>query len=116
VAELRFVQDGAVVQRVETPFVHDTPEVQQDKFGEVEGNLTNDGKDAIANADVELVDARGNVVQRVTSTAQGNYRFRNVDAGGYKVRVLRKGFTASDVSVQAAPHAAAAAPINLHAE
>ncbi len=115
VAELRFVKGGEVVQRVETPFVHDSPEVQQQKFGEVEGQLTNDGKDAIANADVELLDKKGNVVQRVTSTAQGNYRFRNVDEGDYQVRVVRKGFAAQAAPVKAARGAAAAAPMNLHA-
>jgi squalene-hopene/tetraprenyl-beta-curcumene cyclase len=117
VAELRFVRpDGSVVQKIETPFVHDSAEVQQQKFGEVEGALKADGDLAIANADVELLDKNGNVVQKVQSTAQGNYRFRNVDSGDYKVRVTKRGFVSKEAAVKAAPATAAPAPIDLHAK
>jgi squalene-hopene/tetraprenyl-beta-curcumene cyclase len=116
IAELRFVDAaGNVVQRQETNFVHDTPESQRQQYGEVEGQLDADGRAAIANAQVELVDRNGNVVQTVNSTATGNYRFRGVSGGGYHVRVHRSGFRDAELPVNAAPAAAASAPMHLQA-
>ena len=60
-----------------------------------------------ATAAVELVDERGNVVQKTTSTASGSYRFRNVKSKKkYKVRVRKKGKKAKEMDL--APAAAAA--------
>jgi squalene-hopene/tetraprenyl-beta-curcumene cyclase len=61
-----------------------------------------------ANTRVDLLDDKGNVVQSVRSTAQGNYRFKNVDGGKYKVRVQKDGFAAQEAAVEAAPKAAPA--------
>jgi squalene-hopene/tetraprenyl-beta-curcumene cyclase len=111
VAEVTFVDaQHRAAQKVEAPFVHDTLEKQQQKFGEVEGNLTVGGDAAAANTRVELLDDQGRVVQAVTTTNEGNYRFRNVDRGNYKVRVSKQGFAAAEAAVSAAPAAARPAP------
>jgi squalene-hopene/tetraprenyl-beta-curcumene cyclase len=117
VAEVAFVDpQGKVVQRAEVPFVHDTLEKQQAAFGEVEGSLGVNNGGVAANTRVELVDDAGNVVQSTVTTNEGNYRFRNVDRGKYKVRVSRQGFAPAEAAVTAAPAAAAPAPkMNLNA-
>jgi squalene-hopene/tetraprenyl-beta-curcumene cyclase len=119
VAELRFVtRDGSPVQTVETPFVHDTPLAQAQKYAEVEGRLDSNvvGQGALADTDVELVDKKGHVVQRVRSTKQGSYRFKDVEGGDYDVRVSKAGFAPAAAPVHAAPAASAAASIVLKAE
>jgi squalene-hopene/tetraprenyl-beta-curcumene cyclase len=111
IAEVAFVDaQGKVVQKAEVPFVHDTLEKQQAAFGEVEGNLALDGSGVAANTRVELVDDKGNVVQSAVTTNEGNYRFRNVDRGNYRVRVNRQGFAPAEAAVSAAPAAARPAP------
>jgi hypothetical protein len=110
VAAVTFVDPaGRAVQSVEVPFVHDTPEAQREAFAEVAGNLQGADGTSAANAVVELVDERGAVVQRTSSTEQGNYRFRNVDQGNYRVRVRRAGYHAAETRVQAARGRAAPA-------
>ncbi len=117
VAELRFVDShGAIVQHVETPFVHDTVEAQQAQYGQVAGELQAAGRGGIANQAVDLVDAQGHVVQTVNSTATGNYMFRNVTGGNYRVRVRRSGFADAEAPVSAAPARASAASMELHAQ
>ena len=92
-AKLAFVDArGKSRHNVEHPFVHDNPETQHANFGEVQGALRDESNVALANTTVELVDQAGNVVQRVRSTRSGQYRFKNVDEGKYKVRVGKKGF------------------------
>ena len=61
----------------------------------------------------ELVDAQGRVVQTVVTTNTGNYRFRNVDGGNYKVRAAKQGFKAVETEVHAAPAAPAAKAANM---
>lgn len=116
VAELTF-QDasGRAVQTVTLPFVHDTPEAQRAAFAEVEGNLQGAGGANASNAQVELVDQVGRVVATTSTTAQGNYRFRNVNSGDYHVRVRRAGYHAAETSVRASAGrpAAAAAPMHM---
>jgi squalene-hopene/tetraprenyl-beta-curcumene cyclase len=107
---------GAVRQTETLVFVHDTLEAQRARYAEVEGklDLARDGANA-ANAQVDLVDERGNVVQRVLSNAAGQYRFKGVDSGKYKVRVRKKGFSDAESSVDAKAGAApSAAPLTLH--
>ena len=118
VAEISFVDErGKVVQKAEAPFVHDTLEKQAAAFGEIEGALTVDGPLPAANTRVELVDDEGRVVQSTLTTNEGNYRFRNVDRGKYKVRVRKAGFAAAESAATAAPAAKAAAPkMNLQAK
>ena len=100
---------GKVLQKESTLFFHDAESAQRDQYGEVEGKLSIAGGAGIAaNTRVDLVDDKGQVMQSVRSTAQGNYRFKNVDAGKYKVRVTKEGFAPQEASVEAAPAAAPA--------
>jgi squalene-hopene/tetraprenyl-beta-curcumene cyclase len=101
---------GKVVQKAEVPFVHDTLEKQQRAFGEIEGSLGVGHDTAAANTKVDLLDDQGRVVQSAVTTNEGNYRFRNVDRGSYKVRVSKQGFAAAEAAVTAAPAAAQPAP------
>lgn len=92
VAELTLTDArGRARQTVEVPFVHDDPQRAAQRYGEVAGQLALDGAGGAAanaaNAEVQLVDERGNVVQRTATTESGNYRFRNVSGGRYRVRV-----------------------------
>lgn len=110
-AELSFVgADKKVVQKETAIFFHDTARVQHEKFGEVEGKITWKGGSAqSANTMVELVDDAGRVVQSTRSTEQGNYRFKNVEGGKYKVRVRKDGFETKEAEVAPAAKAAPAA-------
>lgn len=116
-AKLSFVgADGATKQTETLVFVHDSPEAQRARYAEVEGklDLSRDGSGA-ANAQVDLLDDEGRVVQSVSSNAAGNYRFKGVDSGKYKVRVRKQGFMAAEQAVEAKAGApAAAAPVSLH--
>ncbi len=55
------------------------------------------------------------MVQSAVTTNTGNYRFRNVNGGKYKVRVTRAGFRAveADVAPAAAAPPAAAPKMDL---
>jgi hypothetical protein len=101
-AVLSFVKpDGREAHSVTIPFVNDTPEAQRAAFGEVAGNLQGANGSNAANATIELVDTRGNVVQSVRSTEQGNWRFQGVNSGNYRVRVRRAGYHTSEAPVRA---------------
>jgi squalene-hopene/tetraprenyl-beta-curcumene cyclase len=106
-------ESGKELQREEVLFNHDTAENEQAKFGQVYGKLDLQGgargEAAAQNAEVELVDDRGAVVQKTVTTDQGNYRFKNVDTGKYKVRVKKQGYDFADMPVSAAPAAPAEA-------
>lgn len=108
---------GKVLHRAETPFVHDSEAAQRARFGEIEGQLSMDaasGAGFAANTIVELVDETGNVVQRATSTAQGNFRFKGIAKGQYKIRTKKAGFTSQEATVEAKPGApASTADIHL---
>lgn len=112
-AEVAFVDaKGARRQSEQTLFLHDDAEAQAKKFGEVAGNLgfASDGRGASGGL-VELVDDDGRVVQKTTSNEAGNYRFKNVDPGKYKVRFSKKGFDMKESDVEAAPAAVAPASV-----
>jgi hypothetical protein len=53
------------------------------------------------------------VIQSVRSTSEGQYRFKNVDAGKYKVRVRKDGFAPVEQDVAAAKGAEAAADVSI---
>ena len=111
VAEVAFVDaQGASKQSETALFLHDSPEAQRQKFGEVAGRLEfkGDGR-AQANALVELVDDEGRVVQQARSNEGGSYRFKNVDPGKYKVRFSKAGFEKKEAAVEAAPASVAGA-------
>jgi squalene-hopene/tetraprenyl-beta-curcumene cyclase len=92
-ARLTFKSEAGEAQIVETPFVHDTLEAQNESFAQLEGRLSLAGDADAANTMVELVDDDGNVVGRTMSTRNGQYRFKNIDGEKqYRVRVTKKGF------------------------
>ncbi len=99
---------GKVRQTDSTVFFHGSEAAQRAKFAEVEGQVALRGGAGSANTLVELVDKSGNVVQSTRTTEQGNYRFKSVDGGQYKVRVRKMGFSDLEQSVSAAPAAAPA--------
>jgi hypothetical protein len=100
---------GNVIQTEETSFFHDRAEEAQKRFGTVEGTLSmGTGEGVSANTELELVDDQGRVVQRVRTTEQGNYRFKNVSGGKYKVRAKKDGWRDQEMPVQAAPATAPA--------
>jgi hypothetical protein len=114
-AEVAFVDAAGKSRQVEsTLFSHEDAEETRRKYAEVAGklDLARDGSGA-ANAMVDLVDDRGRVVQSVQSNEAGQYRFKNVDKGGYKVRVRKDGFAPKEAEVQAAPGAVAPASLSL---
>lgn len=100
---------GKVLQTESALFFHDSEAVQRQKYGEVEGQLAlGGGKLTSANTVVELVDDKGNVVQSTVTTEQGNYRFKNVNTGAYRVRAKKEGFRDLEQKIEAAPAAAPA--------
>ncbi|XXF75670.1 carboxypeptidase regulatory-like domain-containing protein [Myxococcaceae bacterium GXIMD 01537] len=100
---------GQVLQTESALFFHDSESQQRKRFAEVEGQLAlGGGKREAANTVVELVDDRGNVVQSTVTTEQGNYRFKNVDAGKYRVRAKKEGFRDLEQDIQAERAAAPA--------
>ncbi|HEX7840752.1 MAG TPA: hypothetical protein VF469_24915, partial [Kofleriaceae bacterium] len=64
-------KDGAMVQKTETVFTQDSEAARRAEFGEIEGQLNMAGGAASANTTVELVNDKGEVLQRATSTDQG---------------------------------------------
>jgi hypothetical protein len=93
-AKVNFKDGKGAVRQTETAlFLHDSDRVQRETYGEVEGNLQL-SKLGIgsSNTFVDLVDDDGNVVQTARSTEQGNYRFKNVTPGKYKVRARKEGY------------------------
>jgi hypothetical protein len=110
-AEVSLLDDkGAVRQTKEVVFSHESYEAQKAKYAEVAGAVALPEGGASSNAEVDLVDDKGNVVQKTATTKSGQYRFQNVDAGKYKVRVKKQGFDAAEMPVAAAAGVEAAAP------
>ncbi len=108
VALVSFVDaQGRTLQQEELMFFHDTAKKQREQYGEVQGRIrhSKDASDS-ANTIVELVDGAGHVMQSTRTTAQGNYRFKNIDKGKYRVRVKKRGFKDSEAEVEAAPKSA----------
>ena len=109
VAKLAFKDAGGKVRQSESAlFFHDSEEVQAKKFGQVEGQISSKGGGLSTNTEIELVDDRGQVVQRTRTTDQGNYRFKNVNEGKYKVRARKDGVGQAESDVSTAPMAAPA--------
>ena len=94
---------GKVVQTKDTPFAHATRAEQRRNYAEVEGRLDMGGGKRAENAQVDLVDDRGNVVASTRSTKSGQYRFRNVPRGKYKLQLRKAGFAAQAAPVAAEP-------------
>jgi len=101
VARLVFKLGAETVQTEDVPFVRASDASQRANYGEVQGQLALPDGAAGANAPVELVDDNDNVVQRTRTTASGQYRFKGVDAGKYKLRINKKGFEKLEAPVAA---------------
>ena len=108
-AKVSFKDAKGVVRQTETAlFLHDSDQVQRQTYGEVEGNLKL-GELGIgsSNTFVDLVDGQGKVIQSARSTEQGNYRFKNVTPGHYKVRARKDGYAPREAPVSASANAPA---------
>ncbi len=113
-AEFSFVDEkGKALQKEQLLFTHDTPESQYASYGEVGGGLSLGNGQKAANAVVELVDGKGRVVQKTKSNAEGQFRFKSVDKGDYRVRVRKEGFAPVESSVSSAPATQAEADMTL---
>jgi len=103
---------GKVLQTISIPFVHENIAAQRKNYANLSGSINfEDGGVDMANAEVELLDDLGNVVQSVRSTRSGKYQFRNLkDGKKYRVRAKKKGFKSKEkkVRVQKGQPAAAA--------
>lgn len=114
-AEFSFMDEkGAVLQQEKLLFTHDTPESQYAQYGEVAGGLALGNGQQASNAVVELVDGKGRIVQSTRSNEAGQFRFKSVDKGDYKVRVRKEGFKDEEMPVSSAPATQAAANVTLH--
>ncbi len=103
-AELSFLDEsGAVVQSTTTDFVHADPAAVAQWYGEVGGKVDLPDDRGAANTWVELVDQTGNVLDRVRTTKEGQYRFKEVQSGDYNVRVDKKGYGSLEAPVSASP-------------
>ena len=91
---------GAIVQTAEAPFVLDSLEAQARNYGAIQGKLSAKGA-GIANTEVQLVDELGKVMATTRSTDDGQYRFKNVDAGKYKLKIMKKGYAPIERDVKA---------------
>lgn len=92
---------GDLVQSESTLFFQDSAAAQREAFGEIEGQVSLGDGLASTNTVVELVDQNDRVVQVTKTTEQGNYRFKNVSSGGYKVRAQKSGFRKLEQDVRA---------------
>ncbi len=112
-ARVTVLGEAAKALHTEQLFVfNEREEVQRNTFAEVQGRVNLAAEDA-ANTEMELVDEKGRVVQTTRSTAQGNYRFKNVDQGTYTVRARKEGFKDLESSKVEAKPAAAPASVNM---
>jgi squalene-hopene/tetraprenyl-beta-curcumene cyclase len=93
-AKVNFKDEKGAVKQTETAlFTHASELVQRQSYGEVEGNLALGALGiGSSNTMVDLVDEDGNVLQTVRSTEQGNYRFKSIKPGNYKVRARKEGY------------------------
>ena len=104
----------------EIPFVRASYEAQQAGYAQISGNLKMNGRGAAAapmaaaNAEVQLLDKAGRVVQSTRSTAAGVWRFKNIDAGAYTVRIRKDGYAPVEREIKAAKAEEAGADVDLH--
>lgn len=100
--------DKKVVQTESVSIANLSRDEQKARWGEVGGRLTFEDGDAAENAEVELVDKEGNVVQKARTTQSGQYSFKQLEGGDYRVRLRKDGYVAGEQQVKAAPAAAPA--------
>ena len=113
VAKFSYVDpERGTIQEEQIVFSRMSEKEMKERFAEVAGKLDVQDRGA-ANTLVDLVDNEGRVLQQVWTTRDGNYRFKNVDAGKYKVRVNKKGFAQEEVDVDAVTGEEAQAQVKL---
>jgi len=101
-AELAFLDaDGQVRHITTTDFVHTDPRIASQWYGQVNGKVDLPDARGSANTWVELVDGAGHVVDKVLTTREGQYRFKDVADGDYEVRVKKGGFGSTSAPVSA---------------
>ena len=62
------------------------------KVKEVCGKITNPLNEAVAAVEVDLLDSKSELVERVVSDDNGDFRIPNARKGRYKIQVQRKGY------------------------
>lgn len=113
-AELAWLDaTGRARQTVQHEFVHTTQKKQEAAFGQVQGRIASATRGDLANTWIELVDDTGRVVEKVRSTRNGQYRFKNLDEGRYRVRVQKKGYDSWQQDVEVERGREVAADANL---
>lgn len=135
---LRFWWDGAELEDLELPpdtrfratlslldpsgqprhettadFVHADPQAVAAWYGQVGGTVDLPDERGAANTWVELLDEAGNVLDRVRTTRQGSYRFKDVKSGEYSVRVDKEGYGSAEATVTASPASEAEQDLGL---
>ena len=94
-------------------FVHADPQAVASWYGQVGGQVDLPDERGAANTWVELVDQAGNVLDRVRTTKEGRYRFKDVKSGEYNVRVEKAGYGSAQAPVTASPDAEAEQDLGL---
>jgi len=64
-------------------------------YGSIVGNVTDTTKAAVPGATVTIIHKETNLAREATTTADGAYRFVNVQPGTYTIRVALAGFKES---------------------
>jgi len=76
----------------------------QERFGELNGAATDPTGAVVPNASVTLTNVNNGRVQTTTTGSDGNYIYRNLEPGTYKLRVEAPGFNASETpNINVAP-------------
>jgi hypothetical protein len=106
---------GKVLQSESQVFFHDSERVQREKTGEFVGNLGMKGGSAgfAADSTVELVDEQGQVFATTRSNEAGNFRFKAVPKGTYRVRAKKDGYKDLESAPMKAEPAAAPAAASM---
>jgi hypothetical protein len=68
------------------------PSEAQILYGSVVGNVTDTSQAGVPGATVTLINTDTNLAREATTSADGTYRFVNVQPGAYRVRVVLAGF------------------------
>ncbi|HZB46381.1 MAG TPA: TonB-dependent receptor, partial [Pyrinomonadaceae bacterium] len=90
--------------------------VRQTQRGSVEGVVRDDGGGAVAGARVQLLGPQQAVVKATETDAEGRFRFADVPAGSYVLRVEHSGFAAQRVAADVSHGGGATVNVTLSVE
>jgi uncharacterized GH25 family protein len=62
--------------------------------GSIKGKVVDDQGNPVEGALVELLDGNGNELTEITTGRNGEFNFRNLELGNYKIRISKEGFEA----------------------